>query len=88
MKVLALLAGIAVAGAYELCPGGLISNPSCCAASFFGFFNINCNVPSVYPSSGAEFQQACASEGLSAKCCAFPIAGQAFLCNTPVGVQS
>ncbi|KAM9883129.1 cerato-ulmin [Verticillium dahliae] len=33
-----------------------------------------------------DFKQSCASTGKSAFCCTLPVAGQAVLCNKPVGV--
>ncbi|KAI0427581.1 fungal hydrophobin-domain-containing protein [Xylaria sp. FL1042] len=73
-------------GAYDACPGGLYSNPQCCATDVLGVADIDCSsVPSI-PSSPAEFRYSCAAGGQRARCCVVPVLGQALLCETPAGV--
>lgn len=74
-------------GAYDACPDGLFSSLQCCATDVLGVADLDCDVPSAVPTSAAAFQATCAKEGQRARCCAIPVAGQALLCQTPVGVE-
>ncbi|KAJ6785716.1 hypothetical protein PWT90_06258 [Aphanocladium album] len=73
--------------ARDVCPGGLLnSNPQCCSVDVLGLADLDCDVPSRQPSSGADFADICSQDGgKSAMCCGVPVAGQALVCNKVVG---
>ncbi|KAI1809424.1 hydrophobin-like protein [Poronia punctata] len=73
-------------GSYVPCPSGLFANPQCCATDVLGLANLNCGSPSKVPTSASTFKSICATGGQRARCCAIPVAGQALLCQTPVGL--
>ncbi|KAL6872953.1 hydrophobin [Trichoderma novae-zelandiae] len=69
-----------------LCPGGLESNPQCCATDVLGLADLDCQNPSSPVADAQSFQAVCAAGGQRARCCAIPVAGQALICETPVGI--
>ncbi|KAI0097540.1 fungal hydrophobin-domain-containing protein [Nemania sp. FL0031] len=71
---------------YEPCPSGLYSVPQCCATDILGLADLDCHSPAAVPQSASEFRFDCATGGQRARCCVVPVAGQALLCETPVGV--
>ncbi|TGJ82323.1 hypothetical protein E0Z10_g6447 [Xylaria hypoxylon] len=71
---------------YEACPEGLYSVPQCCATDILGVADLNCGATPAIASSAEEFRYICAAGGQRARCCVVPVAGQALLCDTPVGV--
>ncbi|KAI5927868.1 hydrophobin precursor [Camillea tinctor] len=72
--------------AAQVCVGGLYSNPQCCATDVLGVADLDCATPSAVPTSAASFQSVCAAGGQRARCCTLPVAGQAVLCQTPIGL--
>ncbi|KAH0497304.1 hypothetical protein TgHK011_004619 [Trichoderma gracile] len=89
--IAALFAAAAVAQPIEdrsnaaVCPGGLFSNPQCCATQVLGLIGLDCKVPSQQVYDGTDFRNACAKTGAQPLCCVAPVAGQALLCQPPVG---
>ncbi|KAM0481089.1 hypothetical protein ACHAPX_003983 [Trichoderma viride] len=90
----ALFATAAIAGPVEvrtgttpICPDGLFSNPQCCDAQVLGLLGVGCEVPSQTPRDGVDFKNICAKTGDQPLCCVVPVAGQALLCQVPVGTQ-
>ncbi|KAL7946166.1 hydrophobin [Trichoderma barbatum] len=69
-----------------LCPGGLDSNPQCCSTDVLGIADLDCANPTDPVTDPQSFQAVCAAGGQRARCCAIPIAGQALLCESPVGI--
>ncbi|OAQ68627.1 fungal hydrophobin domain-containing protein [Pochonia chlamydosporia 170] len=69
-----------------VCPDGLLyTNPQCCATDVLGVADLNCENPSRQPYDGADLAAICAADGMRARCCSIPVAGQAVLCNDVVG---
>ncbi|EHK18144.1 hydrophobin [Trichoderma virens Gv29-8] len=69
-----------------LCPGGLESNPQCCSTDVLGIADLDCANPSSPVTDVQSFRAVCAAGGQRARCCAIPVAGQALLCESPVGI--
>ncbi|POR38209.1 Hydrophobin [Tolypocladium paradoxum] len=71
----------------DVCGSGVLNNNlRCCDTDILGVLSINCVVPNQVPINAIDFQRICAKMGQSPKCCALPVAGQALVCNKPVGV--
>ncbi|KAM3528963.1 hypothetical protein NHJ13051_002109 [Beauveria bassiana] len=68
------------------CPSGLYSNPQCCAVDVLGVADLDCSTPSQNFTTGDEFRDICATIGQHPMCCVLPVAGQAVLCEKPVGI--
>ncbi|KAJ2996953.1 hypothetical protein NUW58_g807 [Xylaria curta] len=73
-------------GDYDGCPNGLFSIAQCCATDILGVADLDCHSPPAIPRSAPEFRYICAAGGQRARCCVLPVAGQALLCQGPVGV--
>ncbi|CRK35134.1 hypothetical protein BN1723_014958 [Verticillium longisporum] len=88
--IVTLFAGLAMATPATLdtrgsvC-SGLYGNPQCCATDVLGVASLDCQNPKS-ANNANDFKHSCASTGKSAFCCTLPVAGQAVLCNKPVGV--
>ncbi|TLS21449.1 uncharacterized protein PpBr36_10313 [Pyricularia pennisetigena] len=74
-------------GEYDACEGNgvLFSSAQCCATDVLGVADLDCAVPSTLPTSASSFTSICAAKGQRARCCVLPVAGQAVLCQAPVG---
>ncbi|TLD33616.1 hypothetical protein PspLS_00262 [Pyricularia sp. CBS 133598] len=74
-------------GDYDACEGNgfLYSSAQCCATDVLGVADLDCAVPSTLPTSASSFTNICAELGQRARCCVLPVAGQAVLCQAPVG---
>jgi hypothetical protein len=78
--IVALFAAVAAAAptvqerqAYVPC-SGIYGSAVCCATDVLGVADLNCNSPTTSPpASAAAFQSDCATNGLSARCCAIPL---------------
>ncbi|EHA51087.1 hypothetical protein MCOR27_009633 [Pyricularia oryzae] len=74
-------------GDYDACEGNglLYSSAQCCATDVLGVADLDCAVPPSLPTSASGFTDICAALGQRARCCVLPLAGQAVLCQAPVG---
>ncbi|PTB70398.1 hypothetical protein BBK36DRAFT_16079 [Trichoderma citrinoviride] len=72
-------------GSGSVCNPGLFSNPQCCATQVLGLIGLDCKVPSQSVYDGTDFRNVCAKTGSQPLCCVAPLAGQALLCQPPVG---
>ncbi|KAI6351408.1 hypothetical protein MCOR25_009944 [Pyricularia grisea] len=74
-------------GDYDACEGNgtLYSSAQCCATDVLGIADLDCAVPTTLPTSASSFTSICAAKGQRARCCVLPVAGQAVLCQAPVG---
>ncbi|KAI1653672.1 Cerato-ulmin hydrophobin family [Daldinia decipiens] len=70
---------------YDACTG-IYSSAQCCATDALGVADLDCSSPSTVPITALDFKTTCALNGLRARCCILPVAGQGVLCQTPVGV--
>jgi hypothetical protein len=79
--VVALFASLAIAAPavverqvpYQPC-SGIYGSAVCCATDVLGVADLNCNTPpSGPPTNATEFQSDCATNGLTARCCAIPL---------------
>ncbi|KAM3506670.1 hypothetical protein MY11210_007461 [Beauveria gryllotalpidicola] len=73
-------------GSYNACSSFLHSSAQCCATDALGVVGLDCHVPPKAPWSAEDFRKICAEGGQKAKCCLLAAAGQAVLCQNPVGV--
>ncbi|TFB03628.1 Hydrophobin-1 [Trichoderma ghanense] len=72
-------------GGSGACPTGLFSNPQCCATQLLGIIGLDCKVPSQQVYDATDLRNVCSKTGAQPLCCVAPIAGQALLCQPPVG---
>ncbi|PTB70503.1 hydrophobin-2 [Trichoderma citrinoviride] len=68
-----------------VCPEGVFSNPLCCSSVLLEAVGLDCSTPTAPVDTGILFQAHCATKGAEPACCAVPVAGQAVLCQKPVG---
>ncbi|KAI0880093.1 hydrophobin precursor [Annulohypoxylon maeteangense] len=73
-------------GTYFACNPGLYSNAQCCATDVLGVADLDCATPSSELINPSQFKAVCASAGQRARCCVLPVAGQAVLCEAPIGI--
>ncbi|KAK5991498.1 Cryparin [Cladobotryum mycophilum] len=71
----------------SFCPTGLYANPQCCKVNALGVASLDCVNPPEGPNKCKSFQAVCAKISRQPQCCVLPVAGQAVLCQKPVGAK-
>ncbi|OBS20589.1 hypothetical protein FPOA_06945 [Fusarium poae] len=69
---------------FDACPGFLYLETQCCSVNG-DLLDIDCENPTVYPTSIDNFKANCASIGKRARCCTTPLFSAAVLCQSPDG---
>ncbi|CZT21430.1 related to trihydrophobin precursor [Ramularia collo-cygni] len=72
----------------QICPSGLYSTLVCANVDVLGVLCLDAVTPSQTPQDSNNFKQICSKTGRQARCAVLPVAGQAVLCQPPVGITA
>lgn len=65
----------------RICPTGIFFLAQCCSVDVVSRLDIDCRGPKKTPNNIPMFKDDCSQQARTAKCCAFPFAGQDLLCQ-------